>query len=624
MAEQKEWQESILARFKSVASTKSGFTALCPAHEDKNPSLLIGFIPTVDGAKARIKCLAGCEWASIIAAAGLEKKEIFFSSNGHRKTEKPPLTPKTGNEPEKRAFVDIDFDHPTAIYSYTDESGQELYQNCRYETDKLGNRLSKKTFRQRHKVGEAWAYSLNGCRRVPYNFQALVTEPNAIWDCEGEKDAETLKSLGLVATSTNKECFGELHKFCLGKVVIVCEDNDEPGRKKAEEKAEAYWNAGAETVKVLTFRDMPEKSDVTDWINSNPQDNDVFALSTKIYDIEPYNPLQSVTIDFMREVTPRKPLIEIDGRNALPTGNIGGIVAGIGQGKSHFAEIIASCGILPECEPNSKIVVSLDEGERVVLLDTEQPGDNCKEILYRAFRRTGQHAERDLTHDRKEFKKFTVISLIDQELASRRDKLELVMRRPEYKLIIIDGLLDFVMNPLDPAEAATLVLWIHTMAAKYNKGVFCILHGNRNDVSGKGKGWIGDVSQRKATCFLMLRKHKINPKIRVITTDFDNVKFRHADDTDLNIAMQWDDEFGGFRCIPYPEEDENKMTPQMIFKQCFYAAKASTMRKKQLVKAYCQVTGKSTQTAYRDIEKSEGIWLKKEKLNYFLIEDNDL
>lgn len=610
-----EWRQNLLARFPDAKKSGKGYKALCPAHEDKSPSLTIYFTESAEGGKAHIKCRAGCEWSAVLAAAGIEKKELFFHPNGGRPQFKPKTIPK-----ETKAFLDIDFDHPTKTYSYTDETGNELYQNCRYETDKHGNRLTKKKFRQRHKVQDKWAYSLNGLRRVPYNFPKLIEEPNIIFDCEGEKDAETLIKLGITATSTLKEAHGEFHKYCIGKGIIVCEDNDEPGRKKAQEKANAYWKAGAEFVKIFSFKKCKEGYDITDLVNEG---YDVYDVNAMAFDLPIYNPLQNITIGFLREVTPRKPLLKIDNRNALPTGNLGGIVAGIGVGKSHFCEIIASSAIRPGCEPDSRIEVSLQEHERIAILDTEQPGDDCKEILYRIFRRTGQKPD-DLTPDKNEFKRLSVISFIELEPSERREKLEMIIKRPEYKLIIIDGLLDMGGNPNDPVEAATLILWLHSMAAKHDKGIFCVLHGNRNDPTGKGKGWFGDVFQRKATCFLMVRKHKIDPTIRVITTDFDNVKFRHADDTGLNIAMQWDTDLEGFRCIPYPEEDEGKMTPQMVFEQCFKQAKMVRMKKKQLVTWYCQITGKATQTAYREIDKAVGIFLEKEKLQYSLKENDTL
>ena len=613
-----EWQASILAKFPGIKKSGKGYVTRCPAHDDKNPSLTIYFNQTTTGGKADITCRSNkCSWESILTAAGLEKKDVYFSPNNaserNTHTTKPAQNPPLQTHPPKKqkAFIDFDFDHPTAAYSYRDESGQELYQNCRFETDRHGNRLDRKTFKWRHKTGDQWQYSLDSVRRVPYNFPALIAEPNLLIDTEGEKDADVLNGLGITATSTGKEAFTEIPKYCKGKIVVVCEDNDKPGRDKALEKAEAYWKAGALCVKIMTFRDMPEKSDITDWIQADPDEHEFFAIQTKINDTPDFNPLSSVIIDFFREITPRKPLIKMGGRDALQSGNIGGLVAGIGQGKSHFAEIIASTAINPGCEPDSDIEVFLEPDERIALLDTEQPGDDCKDILLRAWRRVGQKPAY-LTDDKREFRQLSVLSLIDSDIAQRREKLLMTLQRPDFKLIIVDGLLDFVSNPNDPVESANFVLWLHTMAARYDKGVFCILHGNRDQTTGKGKGWLGDVFQRKAVCFLMLRKHKANPSIRVVTTDFDNAKMRKGDDSGMNIAMQWNNDLYGFRCLPYPEENSGKPSKQLLFSECFHDK--PRMLKKELVNSYAEKAGVSTQTAYRHINESVPVILQLEQI----------
>lgn len=599
-----EWQESLLSKFEGRVSLKSGgYNVRCPAHKDTTPSLHIMF--TED--KALLKCYAGCSFENILGYAGLSPSDVFFSQNGQPKAPSAVKKEKTpGHEREKPAFVDIDFDHPTKIYSYTDEDGVELYQKCRYEVARNGQRLDKKTFRQRCQIQGKWSYSLKDIRRVPYNFPALFAEPYMIYDCEGEKDADNLIELGVTATSTDKDVFAELSGFCQGKGVVICEDHDDPGKKKAEEKAKAYWDAGAEFIKILSFPEMPEHADVSDWLADG---HDIFDLQIRIQDLLSYNPLQDVIVNFFYEVRPRLPLIEIFGRNALTSGNIGGITAGIGVGKSHFFEIIISSAILPGCEPESFVETHIAEGERIALLDTEQPAEECWYLLDRAWRRTGQRPD-TRTADKSEFKKLTVFSLLSSDLASRRETLKAVFLRPEYKLILLDGLLDFIANPNDPEESATFITWLHSMAAKYDKGVFCVLHGNRNDLTGKGKGWVGDLFQRKAVCFLMLRKHKVNQGIRVVTTDFDNVKFRKGDDTGINIAMQWDPDFNGFRCIPYiAEDDESKFSAETILARCFLGA--PYLSKKDLAREYMRYSRKGKTTAYKHIDESLGFCLEK-------------
>jgi hypothetical protein len=87
--------------------------------------------------------------------------------------------------------------------------------------------------------------------RLPEMLEALVQDPNTdVFIPEGEKDAEAIVALGLIA-STNSEGATplkakigkrapELNKWFYGiKRVFILEDNDEPGRGFAREKARA-------------------------------------------------------------------------------------------------------------------------------------------------------------------------------------------------------------------------------------------------------------------------------------------------------------------------------------------------------------------------------------------------
>ena len=82
-----------------------------------------------------------------------------------------------------------------ATYDYTDEHGELLYQAVRYDP---------KDFRQRAPNPDgSWSWSIKGVKRVLYRLPevlAAVAEGKAIYICEGEKDVEAARALGLVAT----------------------------------------------------------------------------------------------------------------------------------------------------------------------------------------------------------------------------------------------------------------------------------------------------------------------------------------------------------------------------------------------------------------------------------------
>ena len=83
-----------------------------------------------------------------------------------------------------------------AVYEYHDETGVLLYASVRFEP---------KAFRQGKPDGQGGlTWNMAGVRRVPYRLPELVRAAQAgelVWIVEGEKDADRLAALGLVATT---------------------------------------------------------------------------------------------------------------------------------------------------------------------------------------------------------------------------------------------------------------------------------------------------------------------------------------------------------------------------------------------------------------------------------------
>src|SRR5260370_29620343 len=106
-----------------------------------------------------------------------------------------------------------------------------LYQVVRYDP---------KDLRQRGPDGKGgWIWNLNGVRRVLYCLPDLL-RAKAILVCEGEKDCETARKMGLVATCNvgGAGKWREEYSDCLrGKRGVIIADADGPGRKHAEQLA---------------------------------------------------------------------------------------------------------------------------------------------------------------------------------------------------------------------------------------------------------------------------------------------------------------------------------------------------------------------------------------------------
>jgi hypothetical protein len=78
--------EDFLSRLSKVRKGYSGnYTALCPAHDDRNPSLSI----TQKDDRVLIHCFAGCSFEEILAAIDVDR-------------DSPILTGKSENEGSKK------------------------------------------------------------------------------------------------------------------------------------------------------------------------------------------------------------------------------------------------------------------------------------------------------------------------------------------------------------------------------------------------------------------------------------------------------------------------------------------------------------------------------------------
>lgn len=153
-----------------------------------------------------------------------------------------------------------------ATYDYRDETGELLFQVCRMEP---------KDFRQRRPdpaKRDGWDWSTKGVRRVLYRLPEILGAPNdaTVFIVEGEKDADALAAMGLIAT-TNAGGAGKWQPAYAdslkGRRVVILPDNDEAGRRHAEVIRDSLRGKGVPAV-VLSLPDLPQKGDVSDWLQA--------------------------------------------------------------------------------------------------------------------------------------------------------------------------------------------------------------------------------------------------------------------------------------------------------------------------------------------------------------------
>ncbi len=222
----------------------NGWAACCPAHEDKRPSLAITKAPN---GNVLLKCHAGCSTEDVLAALDLTMS-VLFADHGEPMATRPRPSIATGE--------------PEITYDYRDESARLSFQVVR---------LPGKNFRQRRPDGKGgWIWNLDGVERVLYRLPELLESGSdrIVYVVEGEKDVETLRGLGEVAT-TNPGGAGkwrpEYTAALRGRHVVILPDNDDIGMKHGADVAGALAGVAA-SVKIVNLPGLPKKGDISDWI----------------------------------------------------------------------------------------------------------------------------------------------------------------------------------------------------------------------------------------------------------------------------------------------------------------------------------------------------------------------
>jgi hypothetical protein len=243
----------VLGRLQGVRRNRTGWTAKCPAHEDRSPSLSIH--EAGDG-KVLAKCFAGCTIAMIAEGLGLRVADFFDAPL----TGLPPSKDGPGTLVAKYDYHDANGTAVCQVRKYRDEHGEKTFRQFR--PDGHGGWIAKLTDDDGHWLVE----------RLPYRLDQIQGK-EALGIAEGEKDVRTLESLGVPATCNlggagKWQDSDTRHVVAAGaKRVAVVQDNDPVGRKHALDVARKLYDAGLE-VRLVELPNLPPKGDVTDWVRA--------------------------------------------------------------------------------------------------------------------------------------------------------------------------------------------------------------------------------------------------------------------------------------------------------------------------------------------------------------------
>lgn len=74
--------DTLLQRLTKVKGGRGHWTACCPAHEDRSPSLAV---TETDDGRILLKCFGGCSVQEIVGSIGMDMTDLFPDSNNHYK-----------------------------------------------------------------------------------------------------------------------------------------------------------------------------------------------------------------------------------------------------------------------------------------------------------------------------------------------------------------------------------------------------------------------------------------------------------------------------------------------------------------------------------------------------------
>ncbi|MBB6174203.1 hypothetical protein HNR23_004263 [Nocardiopsis mwathae] len=243
--------------FRIQRDRGDSFQAQCPHHDDHNPSLSVAWKDGRgdDVPRVVLHCFAGCDTADVVTALGMRMGDLF--------AEDAQSSSKCDHRGLWRS------QRPRAIYPYVDGDGEVLYYQRRYACPICGD---VKVFiphdPQTRKNG------LPQGVRVLYNLPA-VREAAAcggvVYVVEGEKDADRLNEVGIVATTAINGAMARWEQSYSqalhGARVIVVADNDGPGVERARGVAGALLGF-ARSVRVVRTPLQGKGADVSDHLDA--------------------------------------------------------------------------------------------------------------------------------------------------------------------------------------------------------------------------------------------------------------------------------------------------------------------------------------------------------------------
>ncbi|BAF61058.1 MAG: AAA family ATPase [Pelotomaculum sp.] len=434
---------NVLSRLEGVKRCGSGWQAFCPSHDDRKPSLHVS--KGGDG-RVLVHCHAGCSVNDVCTAIGLEVKDLY------------PEPERKRNQAGSGEVI--------ATYDYKDANGKLLFQVCR---------TADKRFFQRRPDGKGgWINGLGNVKPVLYRLPELiqaVQRGETAFIPEGEKDVENLVRLGLTATTSPmgagkwRDCYSDWLK---GANCVILPDNDEPGRKHAQQVAQSLHGKAA-SIKVVELPGLPEKGDVSNWLAAGGTKEELLKLAAEAAEWEPAGKTKPVIVR-LAEVEPEE--VAWLWEPYIPLGKLTILEGDPGVGKTWLALQLAAIvsrgdpfpgldGVPRERrEPANVVYLSAEDG----LADTLRPRlDKAGADVNRVYALTGWEGKSKTGS-------ITLLAL---------DVIETALQQVKPALVVVDPLQAYLGAGVDmhrANEVRPVLAGLAALAERYKCAALCIRH----------------------------------------------------------------------------------------------------------------------------------------------------